>query len=272
MALGDTPPMTQSNIIPLPARTGVFDVDAFAPLLRQPGKALRGGLYGVGYEARVAIANYDQLIARHYQAVAPDGMAAACSLADIHFDTPQFGLAITFEKQTEIAVHDCDMVLDESLRALVAQFGGVFLHNAPITGAAREKFHRNIFPHLKFHVDRGPTSANQYSCFTRDPDDAVQRQPRLSSTVFVANIVAWLEMVSKRRADAHTERGVRASYELFHDEMAAKLLGRIILEQAWEAPAGTGEIAVIDNRTVLHATYDKEKKTRGYPIGARYLI
>jgi hypothetical protein len=270
--MGDIVPMTQSNIIPLPTRAGVFDVDAFAPLLRQPGKALRGGFHGAGYEARVAIANYDQLIARHYQAIAPDGLAAACSLADIHFDTPQFGLAITFEEQTEIAVHDCDMVLDESFRSLVAQFGGIFLRNATIAGAAREKFHRNIFPHLKFHVDRGPTSANQYSCFTRDPDDTAQRQPRLSSTVFVANIVAWLEMISKGRADANTERGVRASYELFQDSKAAKLFGKIILEQAWEAPAGTGEIAVIDNRTVLHATYDKQKKARGYPIGGRYLI
>ena len=37
-------------------------------------------------------------------------------------------------------------------------------------------------------------------------------------------------------------------------------------------PAGTTEIAVIDNRTMLHATYAKNKKTRRYPIGERHLI
>ena len=65
---------------------------------------------------------------------------------------------------------------------------------------------------------------------------------------------------------------VRANYDLFSGITAADLFGRIILEQPWDAPDGTGEIAVIDNRTVLHATYHKDGETRGYPIGARYLI
>ncbi|MBT4490414.1 MAG: hypothetical protein HOC72_22935, partial [Rhodospirillaceae bacterium] len=192
--------MIQSNIVPLPTRSGVFDVDGFKPLISQPARTIHGGLPGVGYQARVAIANYDQCLTRHYRAIAPKGLAAACNLADIHFDTPQFGLIITFDEPTEVAVHDGDMVLDQSIRALIAQFGAVSMRNATIAGAAREKFHRNIFPHLKFHVDRGPTSVNQYSCFTRDPDDPVQSLPRLSSTVFIANIVAWLEMVRTGRA------------------------------------------------------------------------
>ncbi len=264
--------MTQSDIVTLPNRTGIFDVNRFTPLTKQPGGGGRGGLGGVGYEAGVAIANYDQVIAQHYGAAAPDGLAAVCSLADIHFDTPQFGLIIGFEQPALLAVHDRDMVLDHSIRALVAQFGAVILRNAAIAGAGREKCHRDIFPHLKFHVDRGPTSANQYSCFTRDPDDLVQRHPRLSSTIFVANIVAWLEMVRTGRANANTERGIRASYDLFQEGRAAKLFGKVILEQPWDAPEGIGEISVIDNRTVLHATYDKQTRQRGYPIGARYLI
>ena len=100
----------------------------------------------------------------------------------------------------------------------------------------------------------------------------MQRHPRLSSTIFVANIVAWLEMVRTGRANANTERGIRASYDLFQEGRAAKLFGKVILEQPWDAPEGIGEISVIDNRTVLHATYDKQTKQRGYPIGARYLI
>jgi hypothetical protein len=264
--------MKQSNVISLPRRPGLFDTRAFASLSAQPARDLRGGFQGIGYGARIAVRDYDRIITRHYRAIAPDGLAAACSLADIHFDTPQFGLVIAFDDPAEVAVHDGDLVLDQSIRALVAQFGAVFLRNATIAGAARERFHRNIFPHLKFHVDRGPTSSNQHSCFTRDPDDPAQREPRRSSTLFIANIVAWLEEVRTSRADPGLERGTRASYDLFQNGQAAKLFGKIILEQAWNAPAGTGEIAIIDNRTVLHATYDKHKKRRGYPIGTRYLI
>ena len=79
-------------------------------------------------------------------------------------------------------------------------------------------------------------------------------------------------MVRTGRAIAKTEHGIRASYELFQEGRAAKLFGKVILEQPWEAPEGIGEIAVIDNRTILHATYDKQKRQSGYPIGARYLI
>ncbi len=264
--------MKQSNVISLPQRLDLFDTGAFAALNARRAKTVGGRFQGIGYKARVAVPDYDHIIAHHYRTTAPDGLAAACSLADIHFDTPQFGLIIDFDDPAELAVHDGDLVLDDSIRTLVAQFGAVFLHNATIAGTSREKFHRNIFPHLKFHVDRGPTSINQHSCFTRDPDDPVQREPRRSSTLFIANIVAWLEMVRTSRADPKSERGTRASYELFQEGKAAKLFGKIILEQAWEAPLGIGEIAIIDNRTVLHATYDKQKKLRGYPIGARYLI
>ena len=45
----------------------------------------------------------------------------------------------------------------------------------------------------------------------------------------------------------------------------------IVLEQAWDAPRGTGEIVVIDNRTVQHAAYYRTPAGPGYPIGARYL-
>jgi hypothetical protein len=264
--------MEQNNVISLPRRHGIFDNGAFAKSNARPAVTLRGGFQGIGYSAHVALPDYGHVIARHYRAAAPDGLPAACNLADIHFDTPQFGLIIAFDDPAEVAVHDGDLVLDQSIRALVAQFGAVFLRNATIAGTARERFHRNIFPHLKFHVDRGPTSSNQHSCFTRDPDDPAQREPRRSSTLFIANIVAWLEEVRTSRADPGLERGTRASYELFQNGEAAKLFGKIILEQAWNASAGTGEIAIIDNRTVLHATYDKQKKLRGYPIGTRYLI
>jgi hypothetical protein len=160
-------------------------------------------------------------------------------------------------------------VLDNGIRDLIAQFGPLDMRNAVITRGARERFHRDIFLHLRFHVDRGPTAPNQYSCFTRDPDDPEQRPPRASSATFIANIVAWLEL---GYCDPDIERGMRASYDLFADADMSALLGNIVLEQPWTEPAGIGEIAVVDNRTTLHATYHKDGETKGYRIGARYHI
>jgi len=254
--------------------TGIFDTGIFDPLLRDPEREVRGSFAGIPFAARVVIPRYGERIARHYRAVARDGLKAACAMARIPFDFDGFGLAIRFERPAELAVHDAGMTLDQSLRTLVGRFGPVVLRNAHIAHAVRESFHRNIFPHLRFHVDRGPAMPNQYSCFTRDPFDPEQRAPRASSTLFIANIVAWLEMArtgaSARETGAH-ETGVRPSYDLFHGVFLKPLLGDIALEQPWSEPEGTGEIAVADNRTALHATYHKDGTTKGYRIGARYL-
>ncbi len=250
----------------------VFDVAEFGPLLSQPERDLQGFFKEIPCTARIAIPDYGATVARHYAAVAPEGLAAVSTLAGIPFDLPQFGLIIDFEQMAQVNVHTTDMALDDSVRALVGRFGVVVFRNACIAGAARRMFHRNIFSHLQFHVDRGPNAANQYSCFTRDPEDAAQRQPRASSTLFIANIVAWLESVHTGDSAPGRERGTRANYNLYREAPAADLFGEIILEQPWDAPEGIGEIAVIDNRTVLHAAYHKDGKTKGYPIGARYLI
>ena len=271
----------------------IFDARIFDPLLRDPEREVRASFAGIPFAARVISPRYGERIARHYRAVARDGLAAACAAAGVPFDRDgsgdRFGLAIRFERPAEIAVHDAAMTLDPSVRALVGRFGPVVFHNAYVTHAVRESFHRNIFPHLRFHVDRGPTMPNQYSCFTRDPFDAEQRHPRASSTLFIANIVARLELA---RAKAESiaggggaggagaggagegdapERGMRPSYDLFHGVFLRPLLGDIVLEQPWSEPEGTGEIAVVDNRTALHATYHKDGTTKGYRIGARYL-
>ncbi len=62
------------------------------------------------------------------------------------------------------------------------------------------------------------------------------------------------------------------SHDLFGNEKIVPLLGDTIMEQGWNEVDGTGEIAVVDNRNLLHATYHKDGKTKGYPIGARYLV
>ena len=248
-----------------------FDSAEFDWLKRNPAEEIRGAIGGASFTARIAIPNYGGRIAHHYRAIAPKGLAVACATAGIPFGLTQFGLVLRFAEPTELPIHDADMTLNDQVRALVDSFGPVIFRNAYLDGGVRQRCHRNIFPHLRFHLDRGPAMSNQYSCFTRDPFDAEQRRPRATSTLFIANIVAWLEMVRAGACDPAVERGVRASYDLFGGADMAPLLGNTVLDQPWNEPDGTGEIAVIDNRTVQHASYHKDGRTGGYPIGARYL-
>ena len=248
-----------------------FDLAEFASLDRNPTEEIRSTLRGTPFTARIAIPHYGDRIARHYRDVAPRGLAAASADAGVPFDLARFGLILRFAQATELPIHGDDMVLDGSVRALVDRFGPVIFRNALMESSVRERFHRNIFPHLRFHVDRGPAMPNQYSCFTRDPRDKEQRKPRATSTLFIANIVARLEMARTNGGIAADERGMRPSYDLFANTAMAPLFGETVLEQPWDEPEGTGEIAVIDNRTVLHASYHKDGRTGGYRIGARYL-
>jgi len=256
------------------ARVGAahaLDPKSFEALAGNPRGELRGRLAGVAYRAAIAIPDYGRSVARHYAQQTGGGLPAASARSQIPFDLAQFGLVIAFESPVEIAVHDPAMRLDDGIRALVGRFGPVIMRNAMVDHTLRGMFHRNIFPPLRFHVDRGPTMPNQYSCFTRDPFDAEQRGPRASSTLFIANIVAWLESLRNGDAASGASPGVKPSYDLFTGQDVTALFGDIILEQPWAAPAGTGEIAVLDNRTVLHATWHKDGRTPGYRIGARYL-
>lgn len=249
----------------------MIDKGRLDTLERSPTAPVRGRLNGSGYTARIAIADYGGRIAAHYAEATADGLPAACRRAGVPFGFTHFGLILAFDAPVELRVHDREFVLDETVRAAVARFGPVLFRNASIDRAVKAEPQRNIFPDLRFHIDRGGTQPNLYSLYTRDRLDPVQREPRTSSTVFVANIVAYLQFIREGQADAATERGLRGRYDLFRDDDFAALIGDIVLEQRWDAPAGTGEIGVIDNRTVLHASYYRDGKAAGYPIGTRYL-
>ena len=58
---------------------------------------------------------------------------------------------------------------------------------------------------------------------------------------------------------------IKSSQDLFKNQNPRPLFGKVILEQAWQAPTGQSEMCILDNRTTLHASYYKPK--RGYPIG-----
>ncbi|MFQ5773970.1 MAG: hypothetical protein ACE5GS_05600 [Kiloniellaceae bacterium] len=131
----------------------------------------------------------------------------------------------------------------------------------------RAQGQRNIFPSLRFHLDRGSTQRDRYSLFTRDPFDPVQQAPRTSSTLVLANVVAYLQALRV----GHGAHEFRSLYRLFEEEDISPLIDEVVLELPWRAPEGTGEISILDNRTVLHASYYTRDRDKGYPIGVRYL-
>ncbi len=55
-------------------------------------------------------------------------------------------------------------------------------------------------------------------------------------------------------------------------EEIGALVGEVLVEMDWRAPQGVGEIALIDNRTVLHASYHPHPEHKGYGISVRYLL
>ena len=50
-----------------------------------------------------------------------------------------------------------------------------------------------------------------------------------------------------------------------------QIIDNVVLEQRWDEPEGVGEIAMIDNATMLHASYYRDISELGYRIGVRYL-
>ncbi|MBT3559050.1 MAG: hypothetical protein HN644_04765 [Rhodospirillales bacterium] len=57
---------------------------------------------------------------------------------------------------------------------------------------------------------------------------------------------------------------------LFGREEADSVIGAYVIEHIWDAPPGTGEICMFDNRTVLHASFHR-KMNPGYKIAVQYL-
>ncbi|MDJ0949420.1 MAG: hypothetical protein QNJ94_10905 [Alphaproteobacteria bacterium] len=235
----------------------VLSAMEIARLEQHPEQELAGRINGTSWSVKVAIPNYGREITRHYG-------------RDVHgtgvpFDFRHFGLKCRFADPVELALYDANGVLDEGVRELVRRFGPVIFSRAMLPSAHRDPGQRNVFSNLNFHYDRGAAQGNVISLFWRDPADPVQRHPRESSTLFLANAVAYLQSL-KEGAAPHE---LKATYTLFEQEDIASLDGRILLELPWNEPEGNGEIAVLDNRTILHASYYRE--ARGWPISVRYL-
>jgi len=239
---------------------------ALDALVANPRGVIEGKINGSRYQARIAIPDYANNIARHYSCGA--GLAAICHSTSIDFDLRNFGFVCEFDRPLELDLYDQDQTLDDGVREIVRRFGPVIIRNAQIPADGKPQ--RNIFGNLNFHFDRGSNQLGQYSLFVRDPLDPVQARPRTSSTVFVANIVAHLQYAKEQRRQPE-DLAWQARYDIFLKENLSALQDDIVLEHAWSEPEGTGEISLLFNRTVLHASYYRNSTEKGYPISVRYL-
>jgi len=237
-----------------------IDPITIAALQLNPQTPVEGCLNGTTYTAKIAIPDYGTRIERHY--------GQRLSALDIDFPFRHFGLSIAFKTPVEIVVHDDERRLDEGARTLLHCFGPLTLRNAYLPKCARTYAQRNVFPSLSFHVDRGSTQDDSISLFWRDPFDPVQRQPRSSSTLVLANAAAYLQAVK----EGHGEHKLKLLYQLFKEQNIDPLFDEVMVKLGWCQPEGVGEIALIDNRTVLHASYYAQPEHKGYPITVRYLF
>lgn len=51
----------------------------------------------------------------------------------------------------------------------------------------------------------------------------------------------------------------------------SEYIGKLILEQRWDAPENVGELSMIDNATEFHSSYERIYATKGYQISTRYI-
>lgn len=208
-------------------------------------------------DVQVAITEYDQKVCRHYGTNRwPDA-----------FDPPfrNFGLLITMNRNCLLDLLQSDEALDPTIKPLLKEYGALIIRGAHLNKTDTAASQRNIFPNLKFHYDRTVSQGNYYSLFFRDPGDPSHRPPRKSSTLITSNAVIQLEAQRSGQWNGH----LQPWYDLFQDADINALTDEILLEQSWSEPEGTGEIVILDNSTVMHASYYRQSK--GYPIGVRYL-
>lgn len=246
----------------------VFGKSALDAHAANPQRVIEGKINGSNYRVRIAIPDYANKIARHYSCAGE--LDAICRNTSIEFGLRNFGFVCEFDRPIELELYGPDYTLDDGVREIVHRFGPVIIRNAQLPAEHDDEPQRNIFGNLNFYFDRGSNQPTQYSLFTRDPHDPVQSQPRTSSTVFVGNIVAHLQHAREQRRRPQ-DLTWQTRYDIFLKENMNALTDNVVLEHDWSAPEDTGEISLLYNRTVLHASYYRNPAAKGYPIGVRYL-
>jgi len=240
-------------------------------LIRNQNLCLRGDYNGIEYNARIVIPDYRSRIEQHYRDIVGTNLATFCQQAGIPMGFQHFGLEIAFSRPVELVLHNHEMELLDCLRSMIQVIGPVIIKNGYHQSALRSVGHRNKFPHLNFHVDRTANQVDHFSMYSRDPFDPEQKYPRTVSTLMCANIVGHLQSIREGVTDKFSRSGLKGTYTIFKGENMEDVLGNIVLQQAWTEPEGTGEIAIQDNLTCLHASYYDNPAYEGYKIGVRYV-
>lgn len=240
-------------------------------LVQSPRDAVMGGWSGAGFKASIIAPDFRREVQQHYADIVGNDLLAFCRRSDLDMPFDNFGLQLEFERAAELSLHTAELLIDDNLRKLMDQFGPVIIKNAYLDADIRAPSHRNRFPHLNFHLDRTAKQVTVYSMYTRDPFDAEQKMPRTSSTLFTPNIVAYLQAVKEGLINPDVDKGLRTSYVLFSKEIVGEVFDKLVIEHRWDEPQGTGEISMIDNRTMFHSSYYRDASVKGYKIGVRYL-
>lgn len=222
------------------------------------------------FGARVIVPDYCRKIRQHYGLGTEKQFLSLCAQRNIGIPFRNFGVLLTFSKSAELALFDEQQRLDTGMRLLLDAFGLVVIHNACLDAYGRGVEHRARFQHLNFHRDRDPSQSTCYSLYSRSPHCEQQREPRTSSTLFAANLVAELQIA--RENPSRGTQGISNHYQIFGKENISTLVGEVMVEHSWNQPRGVGELSILNNRTLLHSSYYRDPAIRdSYRIGVRYL-
>ncbi len=159
-------------------------------------------------KAHIIIPSLRKKIIAHYKDILQENLDSFCRKVEVPFCFDHFGLVIAFSNPMELILHNEKMEIDEGLRTLIAAVGPVVIKNVYLDKTSRELGHRNRFPNLNFHVDRSVGQREIYSMYTCNPFDEEQQHPRPSSTLFIANIVGYLQAVKENRLNPSKDKGV----------------------------------------------------------------
>lgn len=243
-------------------------------LAEKPEEVVFSKFLDVPFHAKLIIPHFHANTQTHYQEWVDQEVNEVIHSQKLPKSFEHLGIHISFDQPTEIHLYDEAMQMRGNLHKLIEQFGMIVFKNGHLCEEHRNQGHRNRFPHLHFHRDRNENQPTPYSLFCRDPFDEEQREPRLSSTLFTTYLVAHLQARKEEQTTVMEQMGTSSHYDLFKDEekegKVRPLFGQIIHEHPWNEPTGVGEITIMDNRTLLHASYYRHFE-KGYRIGVRYL-
>ena len=243
-----------------------------AGLLANPHDSKELPVCGAACLARVVIPDYFKALQNFYgKSLIPD-QSSIEQESGMPLPFKHFGIELKFADTRTLYLHNHENQLEGDLKTLMQTFGAVILKNVVFESSIREEHHRNRFPHLKFHRDRSEHQPTRYSMYSRDPLDEEQRMPRAASTLFMPNILAYIQAKNEGRHVELKGQGALMHYNLFEGrELLTQEIGKVIIEHRWDEPEGCGEVSMLDNKDLLHASYYHDAMHPGYRISVRYL-